>query len=145
MRALLDTNVLVYSANSADPLHESVDRRILRLIDDGWELCVAPQCLYEFWVAVTKPGAARGLGLDPESAARALQRNAGAFLLLLEPPDLWTRWLQTCLHYRVAGRGAHDARLVAWMGSHDITTIVTVNANDFRRYDDIDVIDPRAD
>ncbi len=38
------------------------------------------------------------------------------------------------LFYRVSGKNAHDARLVAVMKPHGITRILTFNAADFARY-----------
>jgi predicted nucleic acid-binding protein len=43
--------------------------------------------------------------------------------------------------YRVSGKNAHDARLVAAMVVHGIDSILTFNAQDFVRYREIRVLD----
>ncbi len=46
------------------------------------------------------------------------------------------------LFYRVSGKNAHDARLVAVMKPHGITRILTFNAADFARFEGIEAIHP---
>ena len=42
----------------------------------------------------------------------------------------------------VVGKSAHDARLVAAMEPHGLTHLLTFNLADFRRYSNIQLLDP---
>lgn len=44
--------------------------------------------------------------------------------------------------YKVVGKTAHDARLVAAMHAHGLTHLLTFNEPDFRRYAGIIVLTP---
>lgn len=46
--------------------------------------------------------------------------------------------------HAVAGKGAHDARVVAAMIVHRVDRILTFNMRDFRRYPGIAILDPLA-
>jgi predicted nucleic acid-binding protein len=46
------------------------------------------------------------------------------------------------IQQRVSGKPAHDARLVAAMQVHGITSILTFDKSDFSRYPGIEVIHP---
>ena len=48
------------------------------------------------------------------------------------------------VEYRVSGKNAHDARLVAAMVVHEIESILTFNTGDFLRYEEIRVLDAMA-
>lgn len=64
MRILLDTNILVHNAISADLQHPQVAAFLRKLVQDGAELCIASQSLYEFWVVASRPISVNGLGLS---------------------------------------------------------------------------------
>lgn len=42
------------------------------------------------------------------------------------------------------GKKVHDARLVAAMITHQITHLLTFNIDDFKRFSEIVVVDPRS-
>jgi predicted nucleic acid-binding protein len=65
MRVLLDTNVLCRLAQTAHPLHPVAEDCIAKLRNEGHELCIVPQVLYEYWVVVTRPVSDNGLGMQP--------------------------------------------------------------------------------
>ena len=52
-------------------------------------------------------------------------------------PDVGQRWRSVVARYHVMGRQAHDARIVALMLAHDVTHLITLNVDDFARYDGI--------
>jgi predicted nucleic acid-binding protein len=61
---LLDTNILLRYARTADPAFATVDTAINGLHASGEVLCVVPQNLYEFWAIATRPTASNRLGLS---------------------------------------------------------------------------------
>lgn len=69
-RAFLDTNVLVYAVDSAEPDKRKAARALLSEVDD---IVISAQVLNEFYVTITrklKPA------VDPETAANMVRRLA---------------------------------------------------------------------
>lgn len=64
--ALLDTNILTAYLTPNHPSHQFVIDEILALRHRGYQLWVAPQCLYELWAVLTRPIEANGFGRTPE-------------------------------------------------------------------------------
>ncbi len=143
MSVTVDTNILLYAANTDDDLHGSA-RKFL----DG--LARGPELLYLFWPTImgflriaTNPG----IFPNPTPAKQAIAAITG----LLERPNIrtpveganfWDLYLET------AGedtRGNHvpDAQLATLMREHGVTVIYTRD-RDFRRYDGIEARDPFA-
>jgi len=79
-------------------------------------------------------------GLRPEEATAEIDVLKRLFVLLPEVP-LQNAWEQLVIDYRVSGKSAHDAHLVAAMIVHQIDTILTFNVQDFARYGKIRVLD----
>lgn len=142
MRILVDTNVLIWHAAEAGPVQHLVHGQLADSLSAFVELCISPQNVYEFWVVATRPLANNGLGLAPQAARELVDTLREAYTMLPETEDMVDRWLELCVRYRVSGRTAHDARLVAWMHTHRITQLVTLNAADFKRFPDIECIVP---
>lgn len=51
-------------------------------------------------------------------------------------------WQSLVARHLVSGKQAHDAHLVAAMNVYGVRRILTFNANDFSRYDSVEVIEP---
>jgi predicted nucleic acid-binding protein len=68
------------------------------------------------------------------------------FPLLPDSPDIYPVWESLVIQYRVAGKPAHDARLVAAMLVHGLTTILTTiltfDRTGFSRFAGIEVLHP---
>ena len=64
------------------------------------------------------------------------------FPLLPDPPAIYPVWESLVIQYRVAGKPAHDARLVAAMLVHGLTTILTFDRTGFSGYAGIEVLHP---
>ncbi len=65
------------------------------------------------------------------------------FSILLDTAGMFAEWERIVIQQQVAGKNAHDARLVASMKVHSITNILTFNSVDFSRYPDITIIEPQ--
>jgi toxin-antitoxin system PIN domain toxin len=139
----VDTNILLYAANTDDDLYERA-RELLERLARG------PDLLYLFWPTImgflriaTHPG----IFPDPTPAKQAL----AAITVLLERPhvrtpaegtDFWDLFRST------AGddtRGNHvpDTHVAALMRQHGVTVIYTRD-RDFRRYVGVEPRDPFA-
>ena len=139
---LIDTNVLLQTLQVRHPQYETVARALEALTARGRELHIVSQNLVEFWVVATRPISQNGLGLSTTAAAAELVRLRSMFPLLPDPPAIYPVWESLVIQYRVAGKPAHDARLVAAMHLHGLTTILTFDRTGFSRYAGIEVLHP---
>jgi predicted nucleic acid-binding protein len=90
----------------------------------------------------TRPLGENGLGMTAAEAASELDRIKGMFLFLPETPAIYPAWEALVIQHQVIGKPAHDARLVAAMRVHGLTSILTFDRTGFSRYSGIEVIHP---
>ena len=144
MPILLDSNILVYNADPSSPFHRGSQDATRWLLARGELLYIVPQNLYEFWVVVTRPLGARGLGMTIAQAQPELARLKSLFRFLPDTPAVYLEWERLIVLHAVSGKNAHDARIVAAMGVHSIKQLLTFNGTDFKRFAGITVIDPTS-
>lgn len=146
MRVLLDTNVVLRLGQPLHAHHAIARAAAARLQEAGDVPCVVPQVVYEYWVVATRPAIENGLGFSPARAATDLDQLLESVVLLRDERAIYGAWTELVRAYDVAGKVAHDARLVAAMRRHGIRRLVTFNVADFRRFSGgggITLIDPR--
>lgn len=131
MEVLLDTNILLRMAQTSHPMHTAAVGAVVKLEQAGHCLCIFLRNLYEYWVVCTRPLGEHGLGMPVEAAAAEMDRLTGLFNLRHEPSSVLARWLDLVKEYRVAGKTAHDAHLVAAMQALGIPSLLTFNVRDF--------------
>lgn len=127
------------------PLHpqrETARGAIKALTALGHELQVVPQNLMELWVVATRPVAQNGLGLSIPAATSELMRLKSMFPLLPDTPAIYAVWESLVVRYQVSGKPAHDARLVAPMQVHGLTSILAFDRAGFALYAGIEVVHP---
>jgi len=117
---------------------------IANLLAQGEVVCIAPQNLIEFWAVATRPMDVNGLGWTTQKTRMEVDRLSNYLLLLQEPPDILTHWLQLVTAHDVKGKRVHDTRFVAVMLAHGITHLLTFNIEDFKRYAGITLVHPNA-
>lgn len=140
---LIDTNILLHTANPLDPLHAVSRNALATLRRQAEVLCVAPQNLVEFWAVATRPTSQRnGLGMDVASAEQELESIRRLFHLLAYPPHVSRMWQRIVVTQKVLARQAHDAHLAAMMHVHSIESILTFNGADFMRFPGITPVNP---
>jgi predicted nucleic acid-binding protein len=142
MPVLVDTNILLRSAQPTHPLSESARRAVSRLIRNGETIFFCPQNITEFWCVATRPEGRNGLGFSHEEALQEMASIEALLTLLPDSPAVHPEWKRLVRDYRVQGLKTFDARLVAVMNVYGIRTILTLNAADFKRYSGIAIIDP---
>ena len=69
-------------------------------------------------------------------------RLKSMFALLPDTPTIYAVWESLVIQYEVVGKPAHDARLVAAMQVHGLTSILTFDKSGFSRYAGIEVVHP---
>ena len=139
---LLDTSALLRLLQPLHPQREVVRGAIKALGARGRDLHIVPQNLFELWVVATRPAAQNGLGLSIPHATDELMRLKSMFPLLPDTPAIYPVWENLVIQYRVSGKPAHDARLVAAMQVHGLTAILTFDRTEFSRYAGIEVVHP---
>lgn len=142
MSWLLDTNILTRLVEPGHATHRAALDAVKLLAGRGHKLCIVPQNLYEFWVVSTRPTGVNGLGRTAAETAAELAQLKALFVLLDETPSVYGAWERLVAATSVAGKNAHDARLVAAMMVHGLTHLLTFNAQDFRPYAAITVMTP---
>ena len=141
---LVDTNVLLRHAHTADPLNPRIVAAVETLWLRGDDLWTTPQNLIELWNVATRPVASNGLGLSVAQADQYLQQMEQIFPLVPDVSVIFNHWKRLVTQYGVSGLKAHDARLVAVMYTHGIYHLLTLNTRDFARYapEGIAAVDP---
>jgi predicted nucleic acid-binding protein len=139
---LLDTNILLRLVQPHSPHAPIAERALAALRLQNEELQITSQNLVEFWAVATRSVIENGLGYSIEQATAQVVDLKRFFNLLPEVP-LQSEWERLVTQYRVSGKNAHDARLVAAMAVHGMNAILTFNTQDFTRYAGIAIIDPR--
>jgi predicted nucleic acid-binding protein len=145
---LLDTNLLVRLANTADPLHSVATNAVATLRGQGDVLWITPQNLIEFRSVATRPASANGLGLSPsQSESKAIVFEA-AFQMLADGPAIYSAWKALVSAVGVIGKQVHDARLAAVCHANGVDHLLTFNVADFARLavpaPGIIIVDPRS-
>jgi predicted nucleic acid-binding protein len=141
----VDTNVFIGAVQTFDPAIRTAARNAVKsLSKQGEQLLCFPQNLVEFWNGATRPRNANGLGFTPEQAARYVDRFQIIVRLLPETPEIFPTWRKLVLDHRVSGIHVHDARIVAAMNVHQLSTILTFDVEDFKRYTHITVVNPES-
>ena len=122
---LVDTNILLYLANSASPENGPAKSAVARMLAAGDRLVIAPQILYEFWRVATRPAPANGLGWTASQTRSAVDGFRGRFTLLAEPPEVIDLWLDLVAKHDIKGKRVHDAHLLATMKANGISRLLT--------------------
>ncbi|HKQ07453.1 MAG TPA: type II toxin-antitoxin system VapC family toxin [Blastocatellia bacterium] len=144
MNYVVDTNVLLRSVQSKHSMQRDAYMAIATLRSQGERLCLTSQNVIEAWAVATRPLAYNGLGMTIEQAARQFGRIKRFFAILPDNPAILAEWERLVVHYRVQGKQAHDARIVAAMKVHGVTQLLTFNTDDFKRYADVTAVHPTS-
>lgn len=102
---------------------------------DGTTLYTSGQILREYVAVATRPAVKSGLGLGQADALQNV-RVLRARMRFVEENEKVNQRLTTLLDDIVCtGNQIHDANVVATMLVHGMETVVTVNIEDFARYE----------
>jgi predicted nucleic acid-binding protein len=136
MSILVDTGILLRAFVPADPECVVIRESLRRLMREREAMFTTAQNIAEFHNVSTRPVLARGgYGLSSsivESRVHFLERVCR---LVTESQESHVRWKEVVARHGVIGASVHDARLVAIMLTNNIPRILTLNEQDFRRYE----------
>jgi len=142
MRVLVDTNILLRSAQPSHALFSQATGAVSKLLRQRESLFFCSQNIAEFWNVATRPTGANGLGMTSEEVLKEIGTIETVLTLLPDIPGIYPEWKQIVAHHHVQGVRVFDARLVALMNLYSIDSILTVNVADFKRYSDIIALHP---
>ncbi len=108
---------------------------------NGDRICLIPQNLIEFWNVATRPIANNGFGWTPAKTDVEISRLESLLTALPDSQAIYREWRKIVLDNSVLGKQVHDARIVAAMNVHQITKLLTFNTKDFKRFQNITLID----
>ena len=136
-RAFVDTNILLTATDEARSGHHSA----LTMLDDwprsGTTLYWSGQVLREYLAVATRPIENNGLGLLLVDALANVDSLDSRMTLLPEDARVSQQLRALLDQTKCGGKQIHDANIVATMARHGVTTLITLNAADFVRFDSV--------
>ena len=140
---LVDTNILLRIAQIGHAHRQpALDALQLLTIRDQEHFAVAPQSLYEMYVVCSRPASVNGFGYTPQQACAEILAARALFEILPETSQVYPTWEGLIAKYTVQGKQAHDTPLVALMIQHRVPKLLTFNDGDFRRFAEVQAINP---
>jgi predicted nucleic acid-binding protein len=139
----LDSNILVYAINKKSPYYTSA-RTIVDTVNKGeLRVCLSPQVLGEFYAVITNPWKLER-NLSPQEAAGVIERFllSDAVVKVYPKKSTLKLTLELVKHYQIMALKSFDAQIVATMLDNGVTTIYTVNEDDFAIFEEIKVVNP---
>lgn len=144
MRVLVDTNILLRSAQPNHPLSSLATHAVSKLIRQQDAVFFCSQNIAEFWNVATRPAEMNGLGLSHEEVLLEVSSIESLLTLLPDVPAIYAAWKQIVRDHRVQGVKVYDACLVATMSVYAVESLLTFNAADFKRYSNIAALHPSS-
>ncbi len=142
MRFLPDTNIVLRAINRDDPSHPLVSGVVQALLTRGDELVIVSQAVHKFWSVATRPAQVNGLGWSVQLVRAKIDDLVSRGSFLGDAPEVFRLWLELVTTQQVSGKQVHDVRLAALLKARGVETLLTLNSDDFRRFD-IGVVHPR--
>jgi predicted nucleic acid-binding protein len=140
---LVDTNIPLRIAQIGHPHRQpALDALQLLTLQNQEHFAIAPQSLYEMYVVCTRPVSANGFGFTSQQACAEIAATRALFELLPETTQVYPAWEGLVAKYTIQGKLAHDVRLVALMIEHRVGKLLTFNDADFRRFTEIETLNP---
>jgi len=144
MRVLVDTNILLRSAQPNHPLCSQATHAVSKLLRQKDSVFFCPQNIAEFWNVATRPADRNGLGFSHEEVLREVASIEESLTLLPDVPALYGAWKRIVKDYKVQGVRVYDARLVAVMSVYAVESILSFNNADFERFDLVTTLHPAS-
>lgn len=134
-RVVLDTNVLLAASDQGRREHTDAVEAINDWPAAGLVLYTNGQILREYLAVATRPVDRNGLGMARRDAVANVRALRARLNLLAEDVKVSDRLLQLLDGVDCVGKQVHDANIVATMLVHGVDTLVTINVEDFARFE----------
>src|SRR5271165_6400412 len=103
MRVLLDTNILLRSAQPHHPLSAQATRAVSALMRREDTVFFCSQNITEFWNVATRPTDKNGLGLSHGEVIQEVSSIERALTMLPEIPAIYAAWKAIVQEHKVQG------------------------------------------
>src|SRR5216684_5519149 len=120
MRVLVDTNILLRSAQPSHPLSSQATHAVSNLIRQKDAVFFCSQNIAEFWNVATRPAERNGLGWSPEEVLQEVDKIEKSLTLLPDVPAIYPAWKQIVKDHKIQGVKVFDARLAAIMSVYTV-------------------------
>ena len=134
-RVLLDTNVLLAATDEGRAEHHDALTIFNEWAAGDTTLCTSGQILREYLAVVTRPAENNGLGLRPADAVSNVRAIRERTAFLVEDARVADRLQGLLTDVECGGKQVHDANVIATMLAHGVGTVVTMNVEDFARFE----------
>jgi predicted nucleic acid-binding protein len=102
-----------------------------------------PLRIWRSFGTYTRPADRNGFGFSISEADDRASLIEAKLNFAVDSEATHREWRRIVVAERVSGVQVHDARLIAAMHVHRIRNLLTLNVQDFRRYQDIVVFSPQ--
>ena len=139
----LDTNILVYAVEEDNPLHEKAAALINRVNAGALLICLSPQIIGELYSTITNPR--KIVKTCPPDEAVDITRSIwemDTVLKIFPKRETVELTLDLVKRYQLKSLDFFDAQIVATMLDNGVTTIYTVNEQDFAIFEEIKAVNP---
>lgn len=142
LRALLDTNILVYAVHTDSPFYKTARAFVTETLKGARPCCVCPQVMWEFFAIVTD---AKRIS-SPLTTAQAFKEmnvywDNPSIEKIFSLPHAITTLEKLSRRYPIMGQHIHDAHLIATMIDNSVTTLYSADTG-LAQYREIKVINP---
>ena len=140
---LLDTNILVYAANSSISFNNKASEICGKAMKGEIKACVSIQNLYEFYRVITDPKRVPNPLSETESSKVVMEYiNCEKIKKIILKDRTLNLMLKMAVDYKVRGSRIFDLLLVATMLDNGVNEILTHNDSDFKSFSEIRVKNP---
>ena len=141
--AFIDTNILVYALDTESPFHLKAINFVNRTARGELEIGISPQVVGELYATITNPRKASH-PLPPNEAIAAITSiwEAENIQRIFPKQQTLELTLDLVKHYQLKSMDFFDAQIVATMLDNGVTTIYTVNEQDFAIFKEIKALNP---
>ncbi|MBL7125371.1 MAG: PIN domain-containing protein [Dehalococcoidales bacterium] len=141
--AFLDTNILVYAVETDNPLHKRATALMDRANTGELAICLSPQIMGELYSTITNPRKIRkACPLDEAVDIVKSLWESDTILKIYPKQETLDLTLDLVKRYQLKSLDFFDAQIVATMVDNGVTTIYTVNENDFAIFKEIKAVNP---
>lgn len=135
-KAFVDTNILLRAMIPRMNQHTEAEALIQKMWEDDIELWISRQVIREYLVQATHPRS-----FDPELTIEQVMSQVEIIVTLFrvadETPEVTRQLLALLKSHPTRGKQVHDANLVATMLVYEIDTLLTLNVDDLKRFENV--------
>ncbi|MEK9149357.1 MAG: PIN domain-containing protein [Candidatus Desantisbacteria bacterium] len=143
---LIDTNIIVCAHNADSPHYQRATQLMKDALNLHFSSCIAHQNLLEFFSVITNPRQVE-LSLSSEVAFSVIELYLqSANIQKISPSkDTLSKAIPKAKKQNLSKAEIFDGYLVATMQENNVSTIYTENLSHFKKYPEVEAINPFAD